>query len=255
MADADQIGVDIKTALAEIEMMKAPPPDRPEHVFLALDKNVSGFPWESIPVLRGRPISRIPSLPFLLDQVDLARRLQVKPPTTAADKLPAGQRTDLLAKMSKLSINPDHPSSDNDLHRIVNSRKVFYILNPSGDLSTTQTHFEPWIKQMTKQAGWKGIIGRSPTDLEMVAALKDYDLVLYFGHGGAELYIASYKIKRLPKCATTMLWGCSSGALRDQGDFDRTGTAHNYVLAGWYVLSPPCAMCHTVAQLGAGNTG
>lgn len=29
-----------------------------------------------------------------------------------------------------------------------------------------------------------------------------------------------------------MLWGCSSGALKDMGDFDRTGTPNNYMLAG-----------------------
>lgn len=33
-----------------------------------------------------------------------------------------------------------------------------------------------------------------------------------------------------------MLWGCSSGALREMGDFDRVGTPYNYMLAGWYVL-------------------
>jgi hypothetical protein len=33
----------------------------PEHLFLALDKNVSPFPWESIPILRGRAF---PSAPF-----------------------------------------------------------------------------------------------------------------------------------------------------------------------------------------------
>jgi hypothetical protein len=57
----------------------------------------------------------------------------------------------------------------------------------------------------------------------------------YFGHGGAEQYIRSYKVRHLPHCATVMLWGCSSGALKDQGDLDRTGTAYNYILAGWYV--------------------
>ena len=36
-----------------------------------------------------------------------------------------------------------------------------------------------------------------------------------------------------------MLWGCSSGALRDMGDFDRTGTPYNYMLAGWCVY-----FCH-----------
>lgn len=35
-----------------------------------------------------------------------------------------------------------------------------------------------------------------------------------------------------------MLWGCSSGNLRDMGDFDRVGTPYNYMLAGWYVPLP-----------------
>lgn len=62
--------------------------------------------------------------------------------------------------------------------RQVDTRKTFYILNPSGDLSRTQTHFEPWISQMVKKAGWKGIVGRRPTELEMVHALRENDLVL-----------------------------------------------------------------------------
>lgn len=35
-----------------------------------------------------------------------------------------------------------------------------------------------------------------------------------------------------------MLWGCSSGALKDMGDFDRIGTPLHYMVAGWY------ALCH-----------
>lgn len=33
-----------------------------------------------------------------------------------------------------------------------------------------------------------------------------------------------------------MLWGCSSGAMRDMGDFDPIGTPYHYMLAGWYVI-------------------
>lgn len=58
----------------------------------------------------------------------------------------------------------------------------------------------------------------------------------YFGHGGGEQYARSHKIRHLKKCAATMLWGCSSGALKDMGDFDRIGTPYNYMLAGWYVF-------------------
>ena len=41
-----------------------------EHVFLVLDKNVQGLPWESIPILRGRSVSRIPSVDFLIDRLE-----------------------------------------------------------------------------------------------------------------------------------------------------------------------------------------
>lgn len=30
-----------------------------------------------------------------------------------------------------------------------------------------------------------------------------------------------------------MLWGCSSGLLKDQGDFDPVGTPYHYMIAGW----------------------
>lgn len=55
----------------------------------------------------------------------------------------------------------------------------------------------------------------------------------YFGHGGAEQYIRSQSIRQLQRCAVTMLWGCSSGMLRDMGDFDPFGTPTTYMLGGW----------------------
>nr|XP_019013302.1 uncharacterized protein I206_01368 [Kwoniella pini CBS 10737]OCF52083.1 hypothetical protein I206_01368 [Kwoniella pini CBS 10737] len=212
--DIDQISIDVKAALEKVESKIAfsgLTPSKDEHLFLALDKNIQPFPWESIPILRGRPISRIPSLSFLLDQVKMSNHLR--------------------PSLSQSTANPDR-NGEIDVRRTVNSRKTFYILNPSGDLDRTEQHFKPYIDDMVKKAGWKGIIGRPPTELEMAAALKDYDLVLYFGHGGAEQYIRSHKIRHLPQCASTMLWGCSSGHLREQGDLDRTGTAWHYMVGG-----------------------
>ena len=152
--DIDQIGVDVKSALAELEGMISKSGcqkvgGHDEHIFLALDKNVAAFPWESIPVLRGRAVSRIPSLPFLLDQVALLKSI----PGRMGAGTGAGYK------------------------RHVDTRRVFYVINPSGDLSRTQAHFEPWLSTM-KAKGWKGIVGRPPTELEMVDLLSNNDLVL-----------------------------------------------------------------------------
>ncbi|WWC85253.1 uncharacterized protein L201_000115 [Kwoniella dendrophila CBS 6074] len=220
--DIDQIAIDVKGALEKIETritFSGLSPLKDEHLFLALDKNAQPFPWESIPTLRGRPISRIPSLSFLLDQVAMGNHL--RPSLTQSTVIPPRINGELAEAQATI-----------DTRRTVNSRRTFYILNPSGDLDRTEQHFKPWIDDMVKKAGWKGIIGRPPTELELAAALKDYDLVLYFGHGGAEQYIRSHKIRHLPQCATTMLWGCSSGHLKDQGDLDRTGTAWHYMVGG-----------------------
>lgn len=141
-----QIVCDLQAPLAELQASLGtvePPVDGPEHLLLALDKNAQAFPWESIPYLRGRPISRVPSLPILLDQLALGKIMQ-----------PGSTR------------------------RTVNSRKTYFILNPSGDLMKTQEAFEPLLKDMQERSGWKGIIGDKPTELELSRILRDYDLVL-----------------------------------------------------------------------------
>lgn len=67
--------------------------------------------------------------------------------------------------------------------------------------------------------------------LEGIAKMRAFSS--YFGHGGAEQYIRAHKVRNLPRCASTMLWGCSSGAMKEMGDFDRIGTPYNYMVAGW----------------------
>ncbi|KIY44954.1 hypothetical protein FISHEDRAFT_76985 [Fistulina hepatica ATCC 64428] len=170
-----------------------------EHLFLILDKNVQCFPWESIPILRGRSVSRVPSIDFLVDRVQMAALKS--PPGTTVDR---------------------HP---------VDPRSGYYLVNPGGDLSGTQARFEPWLRDM-KNAGWEGTVGRAPSEQQFVDALRRKDLVIYLGHGGAEKYVRAHKIRQLPKCAATMLWGCSSGLMRDMGDFDPVGTPYTYMAAG-----------------------
>ncbi|KAI0029237.1 peptidase family C50-domain-containing protein [Vararia minispora EC-137] len=201
--DVDQVVVDLRTALEE-HSAKSRGRVRPledNHTFLVLDKNVQGIPWESIPTLRGRSISRIPSLDFLLDRLDMVRWQRHDPHENLVDRVD------------------------------VDAGNAFFVLNPSGDLTATEKRFSRWLEKM-KTVGWEGITGQAPSEQQVVDALCRKHLFIYFGHGGAEQFVRSHKVRHLPRCAMTMLWGCSSGLLKGMGDFDRVGTPFNYMLGG-----------------------
>ncbi|KAI9509013.1 peptidase family C50-domain-containing protein [Russula earlei] len=204
--DVDHVVVDIRTALEEhaARVRGRVSSNDDEHVFLVLNRCLQEIPWESLPILRGRSVSRVPNVDFLIDRLELAGR-----------RRRSGSRD----------------SEQYDGHTRLNSSSTYYILNPSGDLEGTERRFSPWLRNM-QAVGWDGIIGRAPSEQEFSHALSKNELVIYFGHGGGEQYIRSHKLRHLPRCAATMLWGCSSGLLRDMGEFDRVGTPHNYMLAG-----------------------
>lgn len=157
--DMDHVTVELRSALEELSARNTAEPDpntSDEHMFLVVDKNLQGIPWESIPVLRGRSISRIPSLSFLFDRLALAR-------------FERGE-----------SLKQPPPSFDD--HFFVDARKTFFILNPSGDLKNTEGRFAPWLKEMKTRVGWDGIIGRAPSEQEFADALRHQDLVMYGVH-------------------------------------------------------------------------
>lgn len=140
-----QVAVDLRTALEELHATKSStPPTEGDHTFLLLDKALQAFPWESIPCLRGRSVSRLPSLAFLRDRIDLARLR-----------------------------SPD----DESYNLVVDSKRTAFLLNPSGDLKNTQATFESWL-EAKKDQGWSGVVGRAPSDLEMKAALSTNELFL-----------------------------------------------------------------------------
>ncbi|KAK0192924.1 peptidase family C50-domain-containing protein [Armillaria mellea] len=205
--DVTQVVVDLRSALEEHASRRSkkardvPPQD--EHIFLVLDKDIQGLPWENIPILRGRSISRIPNVEFLLDRVEFSRWQRKARCRSSAD-------------VDRAFVDP---------------RKGYYLLNPSGDLNRTEGRFKEWAENM-ESAGWQGIIGRPPSEQQFLNALQDRDLIVYFGHGGGEQYIRSHRIRHLPRCAAVMLWGCSSGFLREMGTFDRVGAPYNYMIAG-----------------------
>ncbi|EST04999.2 Peptidase C50, separase [Kalmanozyma brasiliensis GHG001] len=238
------------------------------HIFLVLDKDTAIFPWESMPILRNRAVSRIPSMAFLQDRIELAKvfcqkaevgqddqemdELELSPlqkgkhAARSALRSPTkGSRTTKATSLgSKSQTQVDEPAASaasdsawqvalrNGKLFSLSQRKTFYLLNPGGDLLQSQDRFEPWLKQRGASQGWKGIVGRQPIVDELPDALSSSDLVLYFGHGGAEQFIRQSKVRELQRCAVAMLWGCSSAMLHDNGEFDRTGTPLNYMCAG-----------------------
>ncbi|KAF8761121.1 Peptidase family C50 [Rhizoctonia solani] len=137
--DIDTLVVDLRNALEEHALKTVPRPTQIEdhHMFLVLDKSAQRIPWESIPVLRGRSVSRIPSISFLVDRIQLARHRQGLP-FASPDSKPGTQQLD------RITIDP---------------KRVRYVLNPKGDLKHTEKQFGPWLKRMTKEVGWSGTIG------------------------------------------------------------------------------------------------
>ncbi|PLB42649.1 C50 family peptidase [Aspergillus candidus] len=168
----------------------------PNHTVLVLDKALHLFPWESLPCLQGFPVCRVPSLECLRDRVLQFRNERITK---------GGQGLRL------------------------NRNKGTYILNPTGDLQTTQGLFE---KDLSRLDSWTGIVNRPPTEEEFQDGLESKDLFLYFGHGSGAQYIRGRTVKRLDRCAVTFLMGCSSGALTEAGEYEPYGTPMNYLHAG-----------------------
>ncbi|KAJ2240150.1 separin protein, partial [Coemansia sp. RSA 475] len=163
------------------------------HVVLVLDKHTQQIPWESLPTLRKYPASRVPSLAFLRSR--MASMRSHKP-------------------MSALSLNPKSLTLAANVHGDrVDGSHLFYVLNPEGDLLRTQAGFEEFVRG--GPSTWHGCVGRRPTHAEVEHGLQA-DVFVYFGHGGAEAYVARSCV-RAQKCTVALLMGCSSGRLEWAG--------------------------------------
>ncbi|OJD12660.1 hypothetical protein AJ78_06782 [Emergomyces pasteurianus Ep9510] len=170
---------------------------QPVHTILILDKELHTFPWESLDCLRESSVTRMPSLHHLKET------------------------------LLKIQANNDLGERFDGFH--IDRKLGSYILNPGGDLKSTQTTFELSLLNLDS---WSGIANREPNEEEFRQCLESKDLLLYFGHGSGAQYIRGRTIKRLDRCAVTFLMGCSSGSLTEAGEFEPYGTPINYMHAG-----------------------
>ncbi|CAG8500014.1 24159_t:CDS:10, partial [Racocetra persica] len=196
--DWDKLTIDVRQIISGINFVESSQTDD-QHVILILDKNVQMLPWESLPCLRSQAVSRLPSLSFLRDRIMFMNHIN------------------------------NQQCESNISNYVIDRRKAFYVLNPSQDLKYTQNEFEDFVKSFQ---GWDGVISRPPFEQECKNGLANNDLYIYVGHGTGEQYIRSHRIRALDRCAVTLLFGCSSGHLCDGGEFDPSGTALSYIIAG-----------------------
>ncbi|KAL6715587.1 separin protein [Lecanora helva] len=171
-----------------------------QHTILILDRQLHCFPWESLPCMSGQAICRLPSIGCLRDRILIQKERtgQVKN-SSATDRIYA------------------------------NRNSGAYILNPGGDLKTTQEKFERPLQELSN---WQRVVQEEPTEPQMKTILEDNEILLYFGHGSGGQFIRPRTIKKLEKCAVALLMGCSSGALTQAGKFESYGTPMNYMHAG-----------------------
>jgi Peptidase family C50 len=145
---------------------------------------LQSLPWESAPGLVSQQIYRLHALPC-----------------AAATASSTSSSSSSQSQKSKTAPQPPK----------VNLSSAYYTINPSGDLQTTQDTFEAWFKSLR---GWSGHAGSPPSSSELAHALQSKELFVYCGHGGGEQYIPTAKLRGLPRCAASLLMGCSSGRLR-----------------------------------------
>mmetsp|Transcript_2282 Transcript_2282/g.8461 ORF Transcript_2282/g.8461 Transcript_2282/m.8461 type:complete len:1740 (-) Transcript_2282:1501-6720(-) len=159
-------------------------------ILLSLDSSVKHVPWESISVLKHQRVYRIPAV--AIGQAIVSLRAY-------------GQR-----------------------ENIVDLRRSYFVLNPSGDLIKTQEYLEPLLAK----SGWTGSQGRTPSISEAIQALTDFECYFYFGHGAGQDVTHKEAMKDIVSCAASVLMGCSSGVYDYTDSSAAACTSILYLFAG-----------------------
>ncbi|XP_071705360.1 separase-like [Rutidosis leptorrhynchoides] len=164
-----------------------------EPVILVPDFDIQMLPWESLPILRNQEVYRMPCV---------------------------------------ASISCTYDTSSSLCYPMIDPLDAYYLLNPGGDLRTTEAKFSNWFKDQNLE----GTTGTSPCVDELSMALKNHDLFIYLGHGSGMQYIPGGEIQKLERCAATLLMGCSSGSLSLNGPYTPNGAPFYYLFAGSPVI-------------------
>ncbi|XP_023279429.1 separin isoform X2 [Seriola lalandi dorsalis] len=164
------------------------------HVVLILDKYLQKLPWESVSILKSHSVSRMPSLHSLIG----------------------------------LSIQKE-TDSHSILKQGVDTKKVFYVLDPDANLGNSQDRFKEWF---SSKLDWEGVCGVAPDSGQLEEAVATKDLYIYVGHGAGARFLDSQAVLKRQMKAASLLFGCSSAALAVRGDQEGQGIILSYLIAG-----------------------
>lgn len=117
----------------------------------------------------------------------------------------------------------DHPVAP------VNSRSLFYVINPGGDLQRTEETF----KEVVQSQSWRGSFGKTSKDA-VAGAHNDESIYLFCGHGAGDQFLSPRKFAKHGKAPVALLMGCSSARPDNEGtsDCESNGAAIDYLLHG-----------------------
>ena len=206
-------------------------PSKPDScLFLILDENLHRFPFEGMPILKGKTVCRVPCISFVLAT---------------------------LREFDADSKSESFPSVD--------PSSVSYVVDPENNLQATQKRILPTIESLSSSRNWNwdGVVGEiPPTSLFSQGLGRKNGLTMYFGHGGAQVCFSRRRVEELidfrvsglldqsesdtksPCNASVLLMGCSSGRLvsinRKNSDtieqtplyYEPEGVALSYLCAG-----------------------
>lgn len=120
------------------------------HTILILDEQLQQIPWESIPCLKARQCSRIPSFALLLHMLTRMNRPK--------DSLSS---TDAKAK----TIAPNHEMII-DSHIYIERTKIWYSIDPESNLPATREKMFDFLKPYIEKMEWEGFVAEMPSEEE-----------------------------------------------------------------------------------------
>ena len=107
-----------------------------------------------------------------------------------------------------------------------------YILNPQGNLPKSQTRLEPVLHDTCGRSSAVVRPGSRPSAQQFRDALHESELFIYAGHNSGEEFEHRYHISRLPRCAVSLMMGCNSVRLDENGAYEAQGFVSSYLAAG-----------------------